>query len=736
MKKVSLLMGIHNHQPVGNFDHVFREAHDRCYRPFLDLLWQHPTFRLSLHYSGPLLDWFEEHEPSFLDQLGRLVKRDQVELLTGGYYEPILAIIPERDAIGQIRMMTRHLRERLGVDSKGLWLAERVWEPSLPSLLSASGVTYTILDDTHFQLAGMKPDELRGYYLTERGGATLSIFPISKRLRYLIPFRPPEEIIGYLEQLAGSSQAEGPVAVTYADDGEKFGLWPGTYRWVYDQKWLANFMSLLEKNRDWITLTTFSEYLAQAQATGRVYLPAASYEEMMEWALPTEVVLEREDLLMRLGSAGLAEAAGGFLGGGFFSHFLVKYPGINLMHKKMLYVSEKLYLKENVQPYKKMGRIIAPKWVGEARRELYQAQGNDAYWHGLFGGYYLNYLRHAVHQHLLKAEQLTDFGPAESSIRLTETDLDRDGRKEWLAETPGMNLYLKPDDGATALEMDYRPKSLCFTHVPMRRPEAYHQKLKTVQASQTKEGIGIPSIHEIVAVKEPGLDRKLVYDRHPRWSFRDHLIQSETTLDQFESVRQEELGGFCDQPYETESARANSKGVILQFRRKARVGGSSLDVAKIYTLSPSRARLTVAYAFHTSQLGETQGSAHARAHSRAPLHSYYWCVELNLTLLAGADPKRYYRFPGKVVENVLLGSRGELTEVKEAYLVDEWQGIEIRLELEPAARCWRFPIETVSQSEEGMESTYQGSCLVAVWPLTLPLSGKQEARIAVEIAER
>ena len=29
MHTVSLLLGVHAHQPVGNFDHVFREAFDR-----------------------------------------------------------------------------------------------------------------------------------------------------------------------------------------------------------------------------------------------------------------------------------------------------------------------------------------------------------------------------------------------------------------------------------------------------------------------------------------------------------------------------------------------------------------------------------------------------------------------------------------------------------------------------------------------------------------------------------
>ncbi|HEY5595387.1 MAG TPA: hypothetical protein VIL61_09585, partial [Nitrospiria bacterium] len=82
--RITLLLGIHNHQPVGNFEHVFREAYDRCYRPFFDLLGEYPALRVSLHYTGPLLDWLERHEPAFLDGLRSRVENGQVELLTGG----------------------------------------------------------------------------------------------------------------------------------------------------------------------------------------------------------------------------------------------------------------------------------------------------------------------------------------------------------------------------------------------------------------------------------------------------------------------------------------------------------------------------------------------------------------------------------------------------------------------------------------------------------------------------
>jgi alpha-amylase len=640
-----------------------------------------------------------------------------VELLTSGYYEPILVSIPARDGIGQITMMNRYLKKQLGADSQGLWLTERIWEPDLPKLLGSCGVSYTLVDDNHFQLVGVRPETLRGYYLTEQEGIPLGIFPISKRLRYLIPFRQPEETIQYLAELKG----QGSVGITYADDGEKFGLWPGTYRWVYEQGWLKRFFELLEENRSWITTMTFGEYLAKNAPTGRIYLPTASYEEMMEWALPAEAILEREALLERLEAAGLKEAVQNFLRGGLWHYFLVKYPEINLMHKKMIYVSDQLSLRQS-------RRKTQPRWFTEAQKELYQAQGNDVYWHGLFGGYYLNYLRHVAYEHLLKAETLLESSRPPSRVDLTEMDLDRDGHNEILVKTSRMNLYLKPDNGATAFEIDYRPKALCLTHVPMRRLEAYHKRLQGKQSvSMPHEGTSdsIPSIHDVVSVKEAGLERKLIYDRYPRWSFRDHLLGSHTTLETYEAGQHEDLGGFSDQPYERETARSGRTGAIVTFHRTSVLKDISMTVKKKYTVSASQACLSVKHSFQ---------DAHS-VHQSQPA-TYLWGVELNITLLAGSDPKRYYRFPGKSVQDTRLCSRGIVDQTTEVFLVDEWQGIEIRLGFTPSAQLWRFPVETVSQSEEGMESTYQGSSLVALWPLNLPLGKVQETWITLDVLER
>ncbi|MEX2025715.1 MAG: alpha-amylase, partial [Pirellulaceae bacterium] len=252
-----LCLVLHNHQPVGNFDGVFEQAFRDSYLPFLDGFESYPAeLRLSLHTSGPLMEWLDERHPQYVDRLARLVAAGRIEILGGPFYEPILTMIPSRDRIGQITSYTTWLECRLGAQVQGMWMPERVWEQSLTADLATAGMKYTVLDDFHFQNAGLTEDELHGYYLTEDDGRLLSVFPGSEPLRYYIPFQDPQKSIDYLRGIADRMP---DAVVVFGDDGEKFGSWPDTKKHVYDDGWLRRFFDALLANRQWLRLTTLAE---------------------------------------------------------------------------------------------------------------------------------------------------------------------------------------------------------------------------------------------------------------------------------------------------------------------------------------------------------------------------------------------------------------------------------------------------------------------------------------------
>ena len=363
------------------------------------MLERHQSIKITLHYTGILYHFFEKHHPEFIDMLRKLVDEGRVEFLSGGFYEPVLAMLPDADKIGQVRALTDYIKRVLGYDAQGLWLAERVWEPHLPNAIAAAGINHVVVDDFHFKMAGLRDDELDGHYFTEEQDGLLRIFPGSERLRYLIPFHPPEETINHLSMFRSTERNR---LVVMADDGEKFGVWPETYRTVYEEGWLERFFTMLEQNSEWLETTTFSEYLTKEPPRGRIYLPTASYMEMGEWALPTRAMKEYAEALAKVKDSPELAGLRPFLKGGIWRNFLAKYPESNHMHKRMMMVSRKVHDVLDAQGTKRNSE------TARMLDHLYQSQCNDAYWHGVFGGLYLPHLRSAVYEHLIQAELLAD----------------------------------------------------------------------------------------------------------------------------------------------------------------------------------------------------------------------------------------------------------------------------------------------------------------------------------------
>src|SRR5213594_559319 len=511
MDRLAFCFGVHNHQPIGNFDHVMVEATERAYRPFLERLDQRPEVRLTVHCTGSLLEWLRERSPRTFDLLGSLAARGQVELLTGGCYEPILAVLPDHDKIGQIERLTSFLKAHFGVRPRGMWLAERVWEPHLPRALSEAGVEYVLVDDRHFALAGLDADGLGGYYLTDEQGFTLRVFPISQRLRYLIPFAEVNETLEYL-----AGRRDDVSALTMVDDGEKFGAWPGTHDHVYARGWLDRFFDRL-LSTSWLELTTLADVVERRPTSGRVYLPTASYREMGEWALPAEAGRALEAAKHEISRLADGERVASLLRGGFWRSFLVKYPEVGDTYWKMLRLSRAIHGALARRP--EDARLVA------AREALWRGQANDAYWHGVFGGCYLPHLRRAVKTALLEAERSLVEAGAAPGVSWTREDGNGDGRAEVCVRTSALAVTLKPDAGGMITELGYFPAGLDVAAVLARRFETYHDQVRARDAADPSASAR--TIHEAATAKEDGLDALLAYDELRRGSLIEGFFEDD-----------------------------------------------------------------------------------------------------------------------------------------------------------------------------------------------------------------
>ncbi|MEA2447507.1 MAG: 4-alpha-glucanotransferase [Actinomycetota bacterium] len=486
-----LALVIHFHQPVGNLDSVVKKATDRCYRPFLETLAAHEAIPMTLHFSGCLLEWLEANESDLCTTLRNLVERGQVELMTGGFYEPILAALPDRDRVGQIEMMTSHLRDRYEAAATGLWLTERVWESDvIPALIDAR-VGYTVLDDTIFHSVGVTDDQLTGAFSTEHDGRPLLVYAGDRNLRYLIPYKSVQKVIDYI------SSDEDRLFV-YADDGEKFGEWPDTYERVHESGWLTAFFEKLAET-DSVKLVKLGDHAARTIPQGLVYLPSSSYDEMMTWALPEQARLTVGRLRRKLQEED-PDGALPFLKGAPWRAFFAKYPEVNQLHKRMLMVSNEIEVQEGSD---------------YARRELYRAQCNCAYWHGAFGGIYLGFMRGALWHHLMRAEGAVG-GPPEGPA-VQPIDLDADGKTEVFLVAPWGAAVVAPHQGGALIELSDWQTGANLLAVVARHREAYH--LEDENPPGEIEDDEMQPIHARVE-----LDREaLVFDEHPRGALIDRL---------------------------------------------------------------------------------------------------------------------------------------------------------------------------------------------------------------------
>ena len=424
--RVSLALVIHNHQPVGNFGWVIEDVYEHAYSPMLYALERHPGIRLGLHYSGPLLQWMAVNRPEALDQIRGLVARGQVEIVGGGYYEPILITLPDRDRLGQAVRMGDELEKLFGKRPRGAWLAERGWEPSLAYDLAAAGYEWTVLDDNHLRAASIKEDEMWTAFTTDDRGKRLTVFGTEQGLRYRIPFKPVEDLISYL---AAHQTDDGRLVGMMGDDGEKFGSWPGTFEYCWSREhWVDRCFDAIESSRDWLSTVTPSEWLDSQPPTKRVYFPTNSYVEMTEWVLPAD----EQPVFVRLLEQARErnEPAARFLRGGFWRNYAARYREVNDLHKQMLRASGKV------------DAMPDGPTVARALDHLYQGQSNDCYWHGLFGGVYIVHMRMATLSHLIAAEDLADMAeaaagrmargwPTRTSTRSTRCSSPLPDRRSW-----------------------------------------------------------------------------------------------------------------------------------------------------------------------------------------------------------------------------------------------------------------------------------------------------------------
>ncbi|MBU0686447.1 MAG: DUF1926 domain-containing protein [Candidatus Margulisbacteria bacterium] len=415
MKTINLILGIHCHQPIGTADHIIEKAYRNNYFPFFNALKEHPRIKITAHFSGYLLEWLEKYHGEFIELLQELTRRSQLEFLGGGYYEPILPILPSGDRRGQLKLLTEKINKLFKVSPTGAWLAEQVYAPEIIEDLELQGIEYILLDDFHFQKSQIEAESLFNPFILDRFGHLLKALAIHSFLKQLLPAQPPDKAVLLLKKL--SSLGGERVAVVTIDN-------------EIEEQYLSKLFGLIEANLTWISSLRPADYFEKVSKAQKVYVGEGAAREVAEQA------------------------------GGAFNNYFSKYPEANGIYKKMLSVSKK------IQMLKRGKTIVAAKTreekIREAESELYKAQFNEAYWPAKSGGINLPLVRREAYSHLIAAENLV-YGLTHGNqnyCELSILDFDGDGNPEVLVTNRLLNAYFSPTYGGSLFELDYKPENI------------------------------------------------------------------------------------------------------------------------------------------------------------------------------------------------------------------------------------------------------------------------------------
>lgn len=424
-RTVNLILGLCSQRPVGCSDADYESFYQIRYKPLAQLAYRFPQCRWMVHLGGELLEWIDRRHPELIMLLREMVKRSQIEPLGGGFYAPALPIIPALDRVGQIEKLTTELRVRFGTRARGVWLADCVWEPSLPHSLVGAGMEYALLDSRQVAAAGVTGGQLHRAHLTEAEGRVLSLLIVHHRLGELMDAGSPEQAVA---ALCDAGDVEGNRVVVAVDEPEGVG----------DHRWLERFLELISTEPR-IVPTTPRAYLRRHGTGGFVYLDCG-----MDGA----------------GSAGER--------GGFRRH-LSHLPDSRLLYAKMVHAN---LLVNQVRGDRERRRA--------ARNDLWRGQCGHAYWSRPDGGIHSRSTRDAVYASLLQAEvqarDQTSFLPS-----IIRTDYDMDGHPELLYHGRQYNAYVHTV-GGMLFELDYLPGSVnymnTFTRTDNGAPERADPYLK------------------------------------------------------------------------------------------------------------------------------------------------------------------------------------------------------------------------------------------------------------------
>lgn len=286
-------------------------------------------------------------------------------------------------------------------------------------------------------------------------------------------------------------------------------------------------------------------------------------------------------------------------------------------------------------------------------------------WHGVFGGLYLPNLRDNAYRYIIKAQKEVE--RLKKSPKIERKDIDLDGNDEIKISTKNLIVILS-QKGGHLIELSIKDREFNFQNVLTRYKEGYHYiMLNPKDNSESNEGIS--TIHESAVTLSEELKNNLITDWHTKESFVDHFSEF-VNLESFKRENFKEISDFTEGTFNVEYV-----GDKISLKR---VG----SLRNIYN----------SVMIKDFEVGEEFIKCDVRFKTEYPDRVYY-ISEFNLHF---ADIPQF------------LKEEQDFGLLDNFVIDDSYTGKKLKFEFDKPVRCLSYPLNTLSQSEKGVDIITQG----------------------------
>lgn len=387
------------------------------YKSFFSSIQATEKLPLTIYANGRFLEWQKGKRQAYAMLISELLARKQIELLSGGYYDPYFSLLPASDIVGQIELMTAAIRTRFGKRPRGIFLTSSAWLPSLITPFTKCGMEYCLLDYRLFPSYGNVMPSFAPLTL-EDNGKTITAFP----------YLPASE--SYTDCTPEQLYEKLSTASLYAEQGVCLFFLP-----------VNTYVAYLEKNKEgesWFS--TFMRLCSQADSP--IILTHTAH------------LIKNKPLLKKSAYIAPNTILNGNPLGCCVKHELMRQPRSFQFYTKMMYVH---MLANGVK-----GDKARKKY---ALQEFWKAQNAELFTLEAACRQHCATLRRVGYRSLLLAEKQTRIQGIFAD-GLIHYDVDLDGYKEVLSQRSKVNMYVH-SSGGKIFECDVFSAYKNYADVPL-----------------------------------------------------------------------------------------------------------------------------------------------------------------------------------------------------------------------------------------------------------------------------